>query len=208
MAYRLLAPFSMAYADKARTAGRGMAHSLRLPGALHFTQGIQQSGPLLSPTLSPRNHLPHSPEISPDCPTPPKLNGKIQDPGWRIAKYRRLNTELVSEVITMVCRLNGGRVANCWIWRECGRWGMVATHRRHDMTDDVWQRFRPNLPGGEGKRCRSAHDNRRFIDAVCWMLCTGAPWRDFQPDYGDWRTPTAASVAVGTKASGPGCWKR
>ena len=28
-----------------------------------------------------------------------------------------------------------------------------------------------------------AHD----IDAVCWILRTGAPWRDLPPDYGDWR---------------------
>ena len=30
-------------------------------------------------------------------------------------------------------------------------------------------------------------DNRRFIDAVCWILRTGAPWRDLPPDYGDWK---------------------
>ena len=29
---------------------------------------------------------------------------------------------------------------------------MTAAHRRHDMTDDVWERLRPHLPGGEGKR--------------------------------------------------------
>ena len=41
--------------------------------------------------------------------------------------------------------------------------------------------------GGEGKRGRPAQDNRRFIDAVCWILRTGAPWRDLPPDYGDWK---------------------
>ena len=46
---------------------------------------------------------------------------------------------------------------------------MKTAHRRHDMTDDVWQRLRPHLPGGEGKRGRPAQDNRRFIDAVCWI---------------------------------------
>ena len=61
---------------------------------------------------------------------------------------------------------------------------MTAAHRRHDMTDTVWERLRPHLPGGEGKRGRPAHDNRRFIDAVCWILRTGAPWRDLPPDYG------------------------
>ena len=64
---------------------------------------------------------------------------------------------------------------------------MTAAHRRHDMIDAVWERLRPHLPGGEGKRGRPAHDNRRFIDAVCWILRTGAPWRDLPPDYGDWK---------------------
>ena len=64
---------------------------------------------------------------------------------------------------------------------------MTAAHRRHDMSDAVWERLRPLLPGGEGKQGRPAHDNRRFIDAVCWILRTGAPWRDLPPDYGDWK---------------------
>lgn len=32
-----------------------------------------------------------------------------------------------------------------------------------------------------------AGDNRRFIDAVFWILRTGAPWRDLPPEYGGWR---------------------
>ena len=64
---------------------------------------------------------------------------------------------------------------------------MVAAHRRHDMSDDVWDRLRSHLPGGEGKRGRPAYDNRQFIDAVCWILRTGAPWRDLPPDYEDWK---------------------
>ena len=38
-----------------------------------------------------------------------------------------------------------------------------------------------------GQAGRPAHDNRRFIDAVCWILRTGSPWRDLPPDYGDWK---------------------
>jgi transposase len=31
-----------------------------------------------------------------------------------------------------------------------------------------------------------SQDNRRFINAVFWILCTGVPWRDLPPDYGGW----------------------
>ena len=55
---------------------------------------------------------------------------------------------------------------------------MTAAHRRHDMGDAVRERLRPHLPGGEGKHGRPAHDNRRFIGAVCWTLRTGSPWPD------------------------------
>ena len=85
---------------------------------------------------------------------------------------------------------------------------MAAVHRRHDMTNDVWERLKPHLPGGEGSRGRPAQDNRRFIDAVCWILRTGAPWRDLPPRTTETgRTPTGASVAGGTGVCGPDCWR-
>ena len=55
------------------------------------------------------------------------------------------------------------------------------------MSDAVWERLKRLLPGGGSKKGRTAHDNRQFIDAVCWILPTGAPWRDLPPDYGDWK---------------------
>ena len=62
---------------------------------------------------------------------------------------------------------------------------MVSAHRRHDLSDQVWERLRPLLPGDGGKRGRPAKDNRQFLNAVFWILRTGAPWRDLPPDYGD-----------------------
>ena len=64
---------------------------------------------------------------------------------------------------------------------------MTAAHRRHDITDQVWERLQPHLPGGPGNRGRPARDNRLFLDAVFWNLRTGGPWRDLPPDYGDWK---------------------
>ena len=86
---------------------------------------------------------------------------------------------------------------------------MTAAHRRHDMTDGVWERLRLYLPGGEGKRGRPAHDNRRFIDAVCWVLRTGGSLAAICPRTTETgRTPTAASAAGGTRVCGPDCWRK
>jgi len=63
---------------------------------------------------------------------------------------------------------------------------MVA-HRRHDISDRVWLILKSRLPGREGRVGRPARDNRLFINAVFWILRTGAPWRDLPPDYGDWK---------------------
>ena len=63
----------------------------------------------------------------------------------------------------------------------------MQTHRRHDISDRVWENLEPHLPGSEGRVGRPASDNRLFINAVFWILRTGAPWRDLPPDYGDWK---------------------
>ena len=59
-------------------------------------------------------------------------------------------------------------------------------HRRHDISDEIWKLLEPHLPGREGVWGGIAEDNRLFIDAVFWILRTGAPWRDLPPDYGGW----------------------
>jgi transposase len=62
-----------------------------------------------------------------------------------------------------------------------------SEHRRHDISDRVWQLLESHLPGREGAWGGKARDNRLFINAVFWILRTGAPWRDLPPDYGDWK---------------------
>ena len=63
---------------------------------------------------------------------------------------------------------------------------MTEAHRRHDITDTVWNLLEPHLPGREGSWGGIAEDNRRFVNAVFWIVRTGAPWRDLPPDYGGW----------------------
>jgi len=60
-------------------------------------------------------------------------------------------------------------------------------HKRHDISDRMWDQIEPYLPGRKGSKGREAKDNRLFVNAVLWILRTGAPWRDLPPDYGDWK---------------------
>lgn len=64
---------------------------------------------------------------------------------------------------------------------------MLAAHHRHDISDHLWSFIEPHLPGSLGKVGRKGLNNRQFINAVFWILRTGAPWRDLPPDYGDWK---------------------
>ena len=60
-------------------------------------------------------------------------------------------------------------------------------HRRHDISEKTWGLLEPHLPGSSGSVGRPASDNRLFINAVFWIIRTGAPWRDLPPDLGDWK---------------------
>ena len=64
---------------------------------------------------------------------------------------------------------------------------MTKSHHRHDISDHVWNLLEPHLPDRKGSWGGVACDNRRFINAIFWILRTGAPWRDLPPDYGDWK---------------------
>jgi len=63
----------------------------------------------------------------------------------------------------------------------------MNTHRRHDISDKLWEKLEPHLPGKRGFVGRPAADNRLYINGVFWILRTGAPWRDLPSDYGHWK---------------------
>jgi transposase len=60
--------------------------------------------------------------------------------------------------------------------------------RRHEITDDHWDRIKGLLPGREGDPGVTAKDNRLFINAVLWIAKTGAPWRDLPERFGNWNS--------------------
>lgn len=47
---------------------------------------------------------------------------------------------------------------------------------QYHISDITWRRIQPHLPGQKGQWGGIARDNRLFIDAVLWVLRTGAPW--------------------------------
>ena len=65
---------------------------------------------------------------------------------------------------------------------------MEGAHRRHDISDNAWALIEPHTIGNKGTWGGNARDTRLFINAVFWILRTGAPWRDLPPDYGSWNT--------------------
>jgi transposase len=59
---------------------------------------------------------------------------------------------------------------------------------RKILRNDQWERIKHLLPGKAGDKGMMAADNRLFIEAVLWLLRTGAPWRDLPPEFGRWHT--------------------
>ena len=47
---------------------------------------------------------------------------------------------------------------------------------RHDLTDRQWALIKLGLTWPRRRRLGAAEDNRQFVNAVLWILRTGAPW--------------------------------
>jgi transposase len=59
---------------------------------------------------------------------------------------------------------------------------------RRELTDAQWARIEHVLPGKEGDKGRHGEDNRLFVDAVLWILRSGAPWRFLPDEFGKWNS--------------------
>ena len=55
---------------------------------------------------------------------------------------------------------------------------------RKMLRDDQWERIEPLLPGKKSDPGCTARDNRRFVEAVLWIMRTGSPWRDLPEALG------------------------
>ena len=50
--------------------------------------------------------------------------------------------------------------------------------KRYEITDTQWKAIKDFLPGKSTDVGRTAKDNRLFINAVLWILRSGARWAD------------------------------
>lgn len=53
--------------------------------------------------------------------------------------------------------------------------------QRFVVTDQVWLRLEPHLPGKASDAGATTKNNRLFMEAVFWRERTGSPWRDPLP---------------------------
>jgi putative transposase len=60
--------------------------------------------------------------------------------------------------------------------------------KRYELSNAQWERVRDLLPGKVGDPGRTAADNRLFVNAVLWVLRSGARWSDLPERYGKYKT--------------------
>lgn len=59
---------------------------------------------------------------------------------------------------------------------------------RHRLTDEQWECIQPMFPARK-RTGRPRSDFRNVVDAIFWILRTGAQWRDLpRSDFGPWET--------------------
>lgn len=56
------------------------------------------------------------------------------------------------------------------------------------LDDDMWARIEPLLPDRTPRRGGRWRDHRLVVEAICWRLRTGSPWRDLPSAFGAWQT--------------------
>lgn len=57
---------------------------------------------------------------------------------------------------------------------------------RYELEDRHWELIRSLFPARS--RGRPWRDHRALVNAVLWVLFSGAPWRDLPERYGPWQT--------------------
>ncbi len=59
---------------------------------------------------------------------------------------------------------------------------------RFVLTDARWRRWNRIVSESRRTRVAGGSDNRRFVEAVLWIVRTGSPWRDLPGFFGTWNS--------------------
>ena len=60
--------------------------------------------------------------------------------------------------------------------------------KRYELTEVQWRRIEGLVAGKPGDPGRTGEDNRLFVNAVLWVLRSGARWSDLPERYGKWKS--------------------
>ena len=55
------------------------------------------------------------------------------------------------------------------------------------LKDEEWKVIKSFIPNNKGKRGRPPTNNRKVLEAILWVLRTGAPWRDVPRELCHWK---------------------
>lgn len=59
---------------------------------------------------------------------------------------------------------------------------------RQELSDALWERIEPHLPGKASDPGRTGRDNRLFVEAILWLARSGAHWRVLPTEFGKWNS--------------------
>ena len=65
---------------------------------------------------------------------------------------------------------------------------MRPTPRRHELTDEQWEKLEPLVPPQKPRTGRPNQDHRTIINGILWILKTGAQWEDLPERYSSPKT--------------------
>jgi transposase len=72
------------------------------------------------------------------------------------------------------------------------------------LNDEQWMAIAPTIIGRPDQPGSTGRDNRMFVEAVLWIVRTGAPWRDLPEIFGNWNSAFRRFSRWSTK----GIWER
>lgn len=79
----------------------------------------------------------------------------------------------------------------------------MAQHR-HELTDEQWFRIAKVVPPDKVRSDRRQWPNRVMVNAMVWILKSGAPWRDLPSHFPKWKSVHTRFL----RWSKSGVWKR